>query len=105
MPDARCLGYLPLQANQWMPKIIDGIIAAASVVVSMTLIHTLDDILPFKLLDSKMMTSAVVFCTNPKPPSPHAAIACSAISFVAGVIIRSNPDPHPHPHPHPHPDH
>lgn len=88
-----CASYAALdtalltKANQWMPKIIDGIIAAASVVVSMTLIHTLDDILPFKLLDSKMMTSAVVFCTNPNPPSPHAAIACSAISFVAGVFI------------------
>ena len=91
-PTAQC----PLQANQWMPKIVDGVIAAASVVVSMTLIHTLDRNLPFKLLDSKMMSSAVVFCTNPKPPSPHAAIACSAISFVAGgVIVTSNANAHP----------
>ena len=87
MPNARCVGHLALQANQWMPKIVDGVIAAASIVVSITLIHTLDRNLPFKLLDSKMMSSAVVFCTNPKPPSPHAAIACSAISFAAGVVI------------------
>ena len=75
------------RANQWLPRVVDATLAAASVVVSISLVHAMDRNLPVRLFDSKMMSSAVVFCTNAKPPSPHAFIACSACSFVAGVLI------------------
>ena len=77
---AACNTSILSKANQFLPRVVDGVIASVSIVLSITLMQRLDDYLPFKLLDGKMLSSAVVFCTNPTPPSPHAAIACSAIA-------------------------
>ena len=75
------------EANQWLPRIVDAIFAALTTIVSISLVVGLDSMIQFKLFDGKMMSSAVVFCTNPTPPSPHAFIVCSSASFCAGVAL------------------
>lgn len=75
------------EQNQWLPRVVDAIFAALTTVVSISLVVGLDGVIHFKLFDSKMMSSAVVFCTNPTPPSPHAFVVCSACSFCAGVAL------------------
>lgn len=81
------LSNLLTAANQWLPRTVDAVMAAISVVAGIVLVVALDGLLPFKLYDPKMMTSAVVFCTNPTPPPPHAFVACTASGFVAGVVL------------------
>jgi hypothetical protein len=71
----------------WLPMIVDAVLAAVSVVISIAHLTACDSYLPYKLFDSKMMSSAVVFCTNTTPPSPRAFIACTASAFVAGVLL------------------
>ena len=75
------------RSTQWLPTTVDASLAAISVIASILVLDQIDNVLPFKLFDSKMMSSAVVFCTNPTPPAPHAFIACTASAFVAGVVL------------------
>lgn len=71
----------------WLPRIVDSLLAAVSVIGGITMLDRIDDDLPFRLFDSKMMSSAVVFCSSPTPPSPRAFLACTSAGFVAGVAM------------------
>lgn len=83
---ARSSGLLHSQTRV-LPRVIDAALAAASVAIALSICAVLDANLPFKCYDSKMLSSAVVFMGNPKPPSPQAFVTCSACGFVVGVVL------------------
>lgn len=68
-------------------RVVDAACAAVSVTLSLSLLACVDSMLPFKVFDSKMFGSAVVFMGNPKPPSPASFVCCSACGFMVGLIL------------------
>ena len=70
-----------------LPHIVDAIFAAVSAIVGIGMLHWLEALLHLKLFDSKMLSSIVIFCSNPIPPSPKSFVICTACSFVAGIVL------------------
>jgi len=72
--------------ENFLPRLADAVAAAASIGISLALIGWLDS-KAWPLYDGKMLSSAVVFFNNPRPPSPHAFIVCSAGAFLVGTFL------------------
>ena len=68
-------------------RVVDAALAGVNVIVSLSIVVALDSRLPFRCFDGKMLSSAVVFMGNPKPPSPKAFVVCSACGFVVGLVL------------------
>ena len=79
-----------------LPRAVDAVLAAATVVGSIGLLHQIERLTNLTLFDGKMLGSAVVFCTNPTPPPPRAFAVCTACAFLAGVSLHflGGDDPH-----------
>ena len=69
-----------------LPRVVDACLASASLCFSLCLLTALNSA-AFPLYDSKMLSSAVVFFGNARPPSPHAFIVCSAGTFLCGAVL------------------
>ena len=69
-----------------IPRLVDAVMAAVSLGVSLILCGWLDT-KAMPLYNSKMLSSAVVLFGNPRPPSPHAFLLCSASAFLIGTSL------------------
>ena len=72
-----------------LPRFVDAVLVGISVFVRVCLVDGLEYLLSIRLFHSKMMGSVVTFCTNPRPPLPHAFAACSVCAFLAGCAFHA----------------
>ena len=73
--------------TQVATRVVDAAFAGASVALSISVCHILDGYLPFRVYDSKMLSSAVIFLSNPSPPKLTSFLVCSACGFVVGIVL------------------
>lgn len=70
-------------------SVVDTVLAALSVTAAIMLIHVAESLTGLKLFEAKMIASATVFSSNPRPPGPRAFLVCSACAVAAGVALHS----------------
>jgi hypothetical protein len=76
-----------------LPHIIDAIVAGLTAVLGLCLLHYGEYIFKIKLYDAKMLTSIVIFCSNPVPPSPRSFLICTLCAYAVAILLQWSSHP------------
>ena len=71
--------------------VADACFACFSVTAGIWLLLRLETLVGVPLFDSKMLSSIVVFCSQPAPPSPKTFLVSTAYAFAAGLALHAAP--------------
>jgi hypothetical protein len=78
-----------------LPHIIDAFLAGLTAILGLCLLHIGEYMLhnKVKLYDAKMLTSIVIFCSNPVPPSPRSFVICTVCAYAVAILLQWSSHP------------
>jgi hypothetical protein len=76
-----------------LPHIIDAFLAGLTAILGLCLLHYGEYMLHIKLFDAKMLTSIVIFCSNPVPPSPRSFVICTVCAYAVAILLQWSTHP------------
>jgi hypothetical protein len=76
-----------------LPHIIDAFLAGLTAILGLCLLHIGEYMLHIKLYDAKMLTSIVIFCSNPVPPSPRSFVICTVCAYAVAILLQWSSHP------------
>jgi hypothetical protein len=78
-----------------LPHIIDAFLAGLTAILGLCLLHIGEYMLHnnVKLYDAKMLTSIVIFCSNPVPPSPRSFVICTVCAYAVAILLQWSTHP------------
>lgn len=76
-----------------LPHIIDAVFAGLTAILGLCLLHYGESIFKIKLYDAKMLTSIVIFCSNPVPPSPRSFLICTLCAYAIAILLQWSSHP------------